>query len=280
MLSYRHAFHAGNHADVLKHAVLMQVLDYMKQKDKPFLYVDTHAGGGMYDLRGSYASKTREYEDGIGRIWHDNALPAELKSYVDLVCNLNQQNELREYPGSPWLASAVLRADDKMRLFELHSNEYKILSGIFARHKHIKIEQRDGFQALSAVLPPDSRRAVVLIDPTYEVKTDYQTVVQAVKDAHKRFASGVYLIWYPVVSRKIINKLERELVATGIRNIMLFELGISPDAEDAGMTASGMIVINPPWQLEAAMQKILPYLQSMLETGQGGFWRSQRLAAE
>ncbi|MDH5485849.1 MAG: 23S rRNA (adenine(2030)-N(6))-methyltransferase RlmJ, partial [Gammaproteobacteria bacterium] len=181
MLSYRHAFHAGNHADVLKHSVLMQVLAYMQQKDKPFLYVDTHAGAGLYDLQGDWARKTREYETGIAQIWQDDALPEGLKHYIELIRSLNPQHKLVQYPGSPWLAQAVLRPQDKARLFELHSTEFDILQQNFASDKNIKLEQRDGFKGLAAVLPPPSRRAVVLIDPSYEIKTDYQAVVEAVK---------------------------------------------------------------------------------------------------
>ncbi|MBI3187366.1 MAG: 23S rRNA (adenine(2030)-N(6))-methyltransferase RlmJ, partial [Gammaproteobacteria bacterium] len=251
MLSYRHAFHAGNHADVLKHCVLMLVLEYMKQKDKPFLYVDTHAGAGLYDLHGDWAKKTRDYDTGIGRIWQSGVknAPEAMRAYLQAIESLNPQGELNEYPGSPWLAQFMLREQDRARLFELHTKEYQLLSALFARDKQIKTELRDGFQALSAVLPPPERRAVILVDPPYEVKADYQTVIESLKTAHKKFSTGVYLLWYPVVNRKYVNSIERELIDSGIRNILLAELAIGPDAEDAGMTASGMIVINPPWQL-------------------------------
>lgn len=280
MLSYRHAFHAGNHADVLKHCVLMLVLEYMAQKDKPFLYVDTHAGAGLYDLHGDWANKTRDYDTGIGRIWPSLATnaPDVMGAYLRAIEALNPQGELNEYPGSPWLAQYMLREQDRARLFELHTKEYQLLSTLFARDKQIKTEHRDGFQALSAVLPPVERRAVILIDPPYEVKADYQTVVASIKAAYRKFSTGVYLLWYPVVNRKFINRIERELVDSGIRNILLAELVIAPDAEEQGMTASGMIVINPPWQLQDALKVVLPYVQHALAPA-GGF-RLQQLVSE
>ena len=280
MLSYRHAFHAGNHADVLKHVVLMQVLSYMQQKDKAFLYVDTHAGAGLYDLHSDWASKTKEYETGIARIWQSDALPVELQSYIDLIRELNPEDSLSVYPGSPWLAHAVLRSQDKARLFELHSNEFQVLSENFSRIKNIKLDQGDGFKALTAVLPPESRRAVVLIDPSYEIKTDYQTVVQAVNAAYSRFPTGVYLIWYPVINRRVIDQLERDLADSGMRNIMQFEQAVMADATASGMTASGMIVINPPWQLEQSMKNCLPWLHKQLAVDEDGAYRIARIVEE
>ena len=281
MLSYRHAFHAGNHADVLKHCVLMLVLEYVTQKDKPFLYVDTHAGAGLYDLQSDWAKKTRDFDTGIGRIWQLDVtnIPEGMHGYLRAIKALNPQGDLHEYPGSPWLAQTMLREQDKARLFELHSKEYHYLQLLFARSKQIKTEHRDGFQGLSAVLPPAERRAVILVDPPYEVKADYQTVVESVKAAYKKFSTGIYLLWYPVVNRKFINRIERELADSGIRNILLAELAISADAEEAGMTASGMIIINPPWQLQDALKKVLPYLQQELASDDGGF-RLQQLVAE
>lgn len=281
MLSYRHAFHAGNHADVLKHCVLMQVLDYVTQKDKPFLYVDTHAGAGLYDLHADWADKNREYETGIGRIFQQPLMdvPQGMHAYLRVIQALNPQGVLHEYPGSPWLAQSALRAQDKARLFELHRNEYQNLHDLFARNKQINTEQRDGFDALVAVLPPAERRSVILIDPSYEVKADYQRVVQTVKVAYRKFATGVFIIWYPVVNRKWANKLERDFVDSGIRNILLAELAVCADAEDAGMTASGMIVINPPWQLADSLKPIMPFLQNELAEESGGF-RLQQVVAE
>ncbi|MDH5424589.1 MAG: 23S rRNA (adenine(2030)-N(6))-methyltransferase RlmJ [Gammaproteobacteria bacterium] len=280
MLSYRHAFHAGNHADVLKHVVLMQILAYMQQKEKPFLYVDTHAGAGLYDLRGDWACKTHEYESGIARLWCNTELPEILQNYLQAVQNLNAPGSLDIYPGSPWLAHEMLRPQDKARLFELHSNEFNILSDNFSSTKNIKCEQGDGFKALTAILPPESRRAVVLIDPPYEIKTDYQTVVQAVKAAYKRFATGIYMIWYPVINRRVIDQLEQELADSGMRNIVQFELSVTADATASGMTGSGMIVLNPPWQLEQSMKACLPWLQKQLALDETAAYRVSTIVEE
>ncbi len=280
MLSYLHAFHAGNHADVLKHSVLTLVLDYMTRKDKPFLYVDTHAGAGRYDLRDERATKIREHEGGIGRIWRrPDAAPQALHSYLRLIHELKPSGALHHYPGSPCLAKALLRTQDRARLFEMHPNEYRQLQKLFEGNRHIRVEPADGFQALRALLPPSERRAVVLVDPPYEVKTDYRTVVQAITAAHRKFATGVYLLWYPVVSRRLVSKLERDVTGSGLRNTLLVELSIVPDAPQSGMTGSGMMVINPPWQLAEALQTVLPYLQREL-AGPGGGYRLQQLMAD
>ncbi len=280
MLSYRHAFHAGNHADVLKHIILAQVLEYMIRKDKPFVYVDTHAGAGLYDLRGDWAEKNREYETGIGRIPLDlSGVPGGMHAYLRVVQALNPLGGLSEYPGSPWIARAILRAQDKARLFELHPSEYQKLHDLFAGNRHIKAEQCDGFQALNAVLPPAERRAVIFIDPPYEVKTDYRTVVESVKAAYRKFPSGVYIIWYPSLNRMLTCKLESDLVNSGMRNILLVELSIGPEAGNIGMTTSGMIIINPPWQLSNALQNVLPFLQNSLASKDGGY-RLHQLVAE
>lgn len=273
MLSYRHAFHAGNHADVLKHCVLSSVLDYMTQKTSPFVYVDTHAGAGIYSLQGEWAEKTRDYESGIGRLWRQAesvVLPQAMQPYMRLIHDLNPHAELVDYPGSPWIAQSLLRVQDRARLFELHSNEYTNLHALFDRTRKFKTEQRDGFLALKEVMPPVERRAVTLIDPSYEVLADYTTVVESVKSAYKKFSTGVYLIWYPVVERMQIKKFEQAFIASGMRDILLAELSVRADTQRAGMTASGMIIVNPPWLLAESLNSILPYLQQMLADSDGG----------
>lgn len=273
MLSYLHAFHAGNHADVLKHGVLTLVLEYMARKDRPFAYIDTHAGAGRYDLQAERSASLCEYAGGIGRLWAQaDTAPAALQAYLQAVRTVNPDGTLHHYPGSPWLAVSRLRTQDRARLFELHPNEFAQLQQLFAGDRRVRTEQADGFRALHAVLPPAERRAVILVDPPYEVKTDYRTVVQALAGAHRKFATGVYLLWYPVLARAPVRRLEQDLIATGIRNILLAELCIAPDAPQTGMTGSGMIVINPTWQLAEALQTLLPYLQRIL-AAPGGTWR-------
>ncbi|WP_387465975.1 23S rRNA (adenine(2030)-N(6))-methyltransferase RlmJ [Photorhabdus sp. RM323S] len=264
MLSYRHSFHAGNHADVLKHTVQSLIIESLKEKEKPFLYLDTHAGAGRYQLSGERAERTGEYLEGIARVWQREDLPQELKAYMSAVTALNQSSNLRYYPGSPLIARHLLRQDDKFNLTELHSSDYPLLRNEFSRDNRSRVVREDGYQQLKSQLPPQSRRGFILIDPPYELKSDYQAVVQAIQEGYKRFATGVYALWYPVVLRQQIKRLVRDLEATGIRHILQIELAVRPDSDQRGMTASGMIVINPPWKLEQQMKSVLPWLHKVL----------------
>ena len=279
MLSYRHAFHAGNHADVLKHAVLVQVLDYLKQKDTPFLFVDTHAGAGLYDLASPWAQKNREFENGIGRLVRCRQLPDELGAYVGVITSLNGEGPLQRYPGSPWLAAERLRSVDKMRLFELHPAEFEALGAVFRSDKRVKVEQQDGFKALPALLPPKQRRALVLIDPPYEVKQDYTTAVTALQTAWRRFPAGVYILWYPVVLRASIDRLESDVKNSGIRDVLLVELEVGSE-QGGGMQGSGLILVNAPWTLKPQLQNMLPFLADTLGLEGQGHYCMETLAGE
>ncbi|WP_016257671.1 23S rRNA (adenine(2030)-N(6))-methyltransferase RlmJ, partial [Yersinia pestis] len=224
MLSYRHSFHAGNHADVLKHTVQSLIIEAMKEKEKPFLYLDTHAGAGRYQLSGEHAERTGEYLDGIGKLWQRDDLPADLAPYMSAINYFNRGEKLRYYPGSPLIARHLLREDDKIHLTELHSSDYPLLRNEFAKDERAKVQRADGYQQLKSQLPPLSRRGFVLIDPPYEMKTDYQDVVKGIQEGYKRFATGTYALWYPVVLRQQIKRLLRDLEATGIRRILQIEL--------------------------------------------------------
>ncbi|GAB1438866.1 23S rRNA (adenine(2030)-N(6))-methyltransferase RlmJ [Providencia sp.] len=264
MLSYRHSFHAGNHADVLKHTVQSLIIESLKEKEKPFLYLDTHAGAGRYQLTGEHAEKTGEYLEGIARIWEQPDLPEELLPYMNIVRQLNDNGRLRYYPGSPLLAKYLLREQDKLVLTELHPSDYPLLRTEFSRDNRAQVSKEDGYQQLKSKLPPHSRRGFMLMDPPYEIKTDYEAVVKAVVEGYKRFATGTYAIWYPVVLRQQIKRMLNQLEATGIRKILQIELAVRPDSDQRGMTASGMIVINPPWKLEQQMKNVLPWLHKTL----------------
>ncbi|MBN3050150.1 23S rRNA (adenine(2030)-N(6))-methyltransferase RlmJ [Pectobacterium brasiliense] len=264
MLSYRHSFHAGNHADVLKHTVQSLIITALKEKEKPFLYLDTHAGAGRYQLSGEHAERTGEYLDGIAKIWQRDDIPAELEPYMQAVRTYNHNGQLRYYPGSPLIARQLLREQDKLHLTELHPSDFPLLRNEFQKDSRTKVLRDDGYQQLKSQLPPLSRRGFVLIDPPYELKTDYQAVVKGIQEGHKRFATGVFALWYPVVLRQHIKRMLKELEATGIRNILQIELAVLPDSDRYGMTASGMIVINPPWKLAAQMKSVLPWLHSVL----------------
>ncbi|KLN47505.1 ribosomal RNA large subunit methyltransferase J [Providencia rettgeri] len=264
MLSYRHSFHAGNHADVLKHTVQSLIIESLKEKEKPFLYLDTHSGAGRYQLTGEHAEKTGEYLDGIARIWEQPDLPEELLPYMNIVRRLNDGGRLRYYPGSPLLAKFLLREQDKLVLTELHTSDYPLLRGEFLKDRRAQVSREDGYQQLKSKLPPHSRRGFALMDPPYEMKSDYEAVVKAVAEGYKRFATGTYAIWYPVVLRQQIKRMVNQLEATGIRKILQIELAVRPDSDQRGMTASGMIVINPPWKLEQQMRNVLPWLHKTL----------------
>ncbi len=280
MLSYRHAFHAGNHADVLKHVVTMQLLSYLGQKDTPCMYIDTHAGAGLYALDAAYATKNAEFETGIARLWERKDLPAPLAEYVNLIKSLNPSGKLRYYPGSPYCADQVLREQDRLRLFELHPADSKILAENFrkveahaaaqgqrpsTRGTRVMIQRGDGFLGLKALLPPPSRRGLVLIDPPYEDKGDYKRVKDTLQDALVRFATGTYAVWYPVLqrmeSRQLPDKLKR-LTANGWLNVTLTISTPSPDG--FGLHSSGMFVINPPYTLEPMLRELMPFLVGAL----------------
>ena len=271
MLSYRHSFHAGNHADVVKHIVQSLILDALKQKDKPFVYHDTHSGVGRYDLQDERSEKTGEFRQGIARIWQRDDIPAEIASYIDAIKVLNDGDELRYYPGSPKVARAQIREQDRMVLTELHPSDFPLLLQEFRGDRQVRIYKEDAFARLKGSLPPKERRGVVLIDPPYELKHEYMDVVKAIRESHKRWATGTYAIWYPVVYRENIDKMLKGLEDLGIRKILQIELGVEPDTEERGMTASGMIVINPPWKLESQMQAILPWLKEAIAPNHGHY---------
>ncbi|EGR0593377.1 23S rRNA (adenine(2030)-N(6))-methyltransferase RlmJ [Vibrio cholerae] len=271
MLSYRHSFHAGNHADVLKHIVQSLILNSLQQKEKPFVYHDTHSGVGRYDLTHEWSEKTGEYKQGIARVWQQDNIPAELDSYLDAIRQLNQGETLRYYPGSPRVARAHLREQDRMVLTELHPSDYPLLEQEFHRDRQVSIYKEDGFARLKASLPPQERRGLVLIDPPYELAKEYRDVVRAIAQSYKRWATGIYAIWYPVVNRCDIDDMLEGLQGLEIRKILQIELGVAPDTNERGMTASGMIVINPPWTLESQMQTILPFLKQAIAPATGHY---------
>lgn len=279
MLSYRHSFHAGNPADVLKHLVLAQVLGYQTIKDKPLDYIDTHSGAGFFELAAADSQKTQEYLDGIEKLWQHTGKSGALNEYIELIKSFNDTSALAFYPGSPKIAEHFLRRQDKGWFFELHPRDLLLLEENMQGKRSIRVRGENGFAGLVGLLPPASRRACVLIDPPYEIKDDYNTVVQTIVKAHQRFATGTYMIWYPVVDRERIDNMEQGLIDAGIRNIQLFELATEADTDVHGMTASGMIVINPPWKLKQVMDELLPELVSLL-SGPSGFYRSEQLVEE
>ena len=280
MLSYRHSFHAGNFADVLKHLVLIKILVYLGKKDKPFCCIDTHAGPGDYALNEDYALKNREFENGIAQLWRRDDLPDGVASYVNVIKKFNTTDELNRYPGSPLITQQFLRNKDCLFLYELHTTEIELLSAAVSRDKRIKVFHEDGLKHTVGLLPPNEHRGLVLIDPSYEIKSDYQLVTETLVQMHKRFTTGTYALWYPVVERPRNQQLERAIKTAGLKNVQLFELGIKTDTHEHGMTASGMIVVNPPWTLAADMQQILPWLAEALGIAGAGSYRIETLVGE
>lgn len=266
MLSYRHAFHAGNHADVLKHYVLSLVLDYFNQKAVPYWYIDTHAGAGMYALNGEFAQKNVEFETGIARLMDAKNFTHHLSQFIDCVQSFNSENKLNFYPGSPQIAAHYLRAEDKMRLFELHPNDYKLLTeNFFQQGRQTKVALQDGFTGIKACLPPPTKRAVVLIDPPYELKEDYQRVVNCIEDSLKRFATGTYLIWYPLLQRPEPAQMLANLKKFHPKNWLSIELNVqSPSENGYGMHGSAMFIINPPYVLPDLLNEAMPILTDLL----------------
>ena len=280
MLSYRHSFHAGNFADVLKHIVLIKILEHLGKKDKPFCCFDTHAGPGDYALNEGYALKNREFENGIAKLWQRDDLPDSIAAYVNLIKKFNHTDELNRYPGSPLIIKQFLRSKDRLFLYELHSTEIKLLSTAVNRDRRIKVFHSDGLKSAVGLLPPIEHRGLVLIDPSYEIKSDYKLVIETLIQMHKRFATGTYALWYPVVERGRNQQFEKAIKTSEIKNVQLFELGIKTDTHEHGMTASGMIVINPPWTLAADMKQILPWLADILGIEDTGLYRIETLVGE
>jgi 23S rRNA (adenine2030-N6)-methyltransferase len=271
MLSYRHAFHAGNHADVLKHLVLVRLLRYLNQKDKPYWYIDTHAGAGVYGLDAGYSIQNAEHEQGIARLWTQTDLPEPLADYVNLIRGLNPSGDLKLYPGSPYLARQLLRPEDRMRLFELHTTDIELLGRTFQNQRRVQVTLGDGFAGLKGLLPPPPRRALTLIDPSYEERSDYLLVIEALKDSLKRFATGIYAVWYPLLGRAEAQRLPERLRAVADHWLDVRLEVYKPVTGEYGMYGSGLVIINPPWTLEAELRACLPILKERLAQGTASF---------
>ena len=266
MLSYRHGFHAGNHADVLKHVVLVQLLRQLTNKDKPLWVIDTHAGAGVYSLEQGFAVRNAEFKTGIGRLWSRPDLPAVLADYVDQVRHVNPDGALRVYPGSPQIALQVTRAQDRLRLFELHTSESRALQEHFAgAGRRVAVVAGDGYAGLKAVLPPPSRRGLALIDPSYELAADYRAVRAAIRDALERFATGTYAVWYPQLRRPESASFPNQLLRLAAGDWLHVWLRVkAPTTAGFGLHGSGLFVFNPPWGLETGLRAAMPTLVDAL----------------
>lgn len=264
MLSYRHAFHAGNHGDVLKHTILARSLAYLVQKDSSFMYLDTHAGAGQYDFSQYMARKTNDKATGIARIWYEHSLPSLLHPYFKVLHKYNSNKELHFYPGSPLIAKHFMRLQDRGVCYELHPTDYTDLKNLFTTDQRFQIISQDGFKALSSKLPPKIRRGLILIDPSYEQISEYHSVLLAIETAIKRFPTGVYIIWYPVLNNEYAKPLLRGLDTLSIPKTLRVEFMVSNIDLNMGLIGSGVYIINPPWVLASELTAALPWLAHKL----------------
>ena len=286
MFSYRHAFHAGNHADVLKHTVLLAVLRHLALKDTALTVFDTHAGAGLYRLDGDYAQTSAEAADGFVKLTTSKLkepLAPVLQDYMDMVASFNAKGQWKVYPGSPFIIQRLLQGRDKLKLFELHPTDSKTLSANIAQlevGRQVAILKEDGFEGIRKFLPPPARRALVLCDPSYEIKNDYARVPEMVADALLRFATGTYAVWYPIIPRPEAHDLPKKLKTLANKagkgwlhatlTVKSSKLLQDKDGETVrpGLPASGMFIINPPHTLKAALQLALPQMVTLLKQDQ------------
>lgn len=279
MLSYQHIYHAGNFADVQKHAVLCLLLEALSIKEKPFFVLDAFAGRGGYELTSDEAQKVGEFHHGIERVWKEAGAPGGLRTYLDAVAEYNGDGEtLRRYPGSPWLIRYLLRPQDRMALCELHPAEFEVLRRVIRSEKRVKVCKQDAMEGIRAHLPPKERRGLLLIDPSYENKGEYETVAEAVIATYRHWREGTYAIWYPILPAARHEKLRAKLKRSGIRKILDCTLTI--DSEREGMFGSGMIIINPPWKLGEQMAQINPWLWKRMNCEGRGMFGAKWLVPE
>lgn len=261
-MNYRHAYHAGNFADVLKHVVLIALIEALKTKQTPLAMLDTHAGAGRYSLASEEALKTGEFRDGVLRLQAAERLPTLVHAYLNM---MRSQNGSQTYPGSPLIAAQLLRDTDRLMLCEVQDAEVASLRQLFARDARVAVHQRDGYQAMSALLPPPEKRGLVLIDPPFEAQEqEFRIIEDALAAAHKRFANGVYAIWYPIKLRQSVLPFHRWLKESGLRKVLVAELCVHPDNSALRLNGCGMAIVNAPYKLDRTLAEILPTLATAL----------------
>lgn len=286
-MNYRHAYHAGNFADVVKHVILSRIVEYLKRKDQAFRVIDTHAGIGLYDLRGTEAGKTSEWTGGISRVFdavEKNEIPEAaielLQPYLDVVRAVNNGKELRHYPGSPLLTRHLLRKQDRLSALELHPQDAKKLTKLFDGDYQARVIELDGWLSLGAHMPPKEKRGLVLVDPPFEIEGEFDRLVDGLVKAYKRFPGGTYALWYPVKDRKETERFSKRLRETEIPKIMRIELAIRAPSLEPRLDGTGMIVVNPPYTLESEMQTLLPCLTKLLSEEKGSNFSIQWIRSE
>ena len=274
-MNYRHAYHAGNFADVLKHVVLMMLIEHLKKKPAPFFYLDTHAGRGLYDLSEAQAQRSGEYKNGVGRVLETarSSLPAEVTAYVDLVRQSagKGHSAITAYPGSPLIVARMRRPTDRLVLMETQPREAAALQAALGREKLVSVLESDGYAALKAHLPPRENRGLVLIDPPYESDLEFNRVLAGIELTHERWPAGTCCIWYPLTDRAGPVRFHRDLERSGVRKVLDVQLSVLPADTQLGMAGAGLVIVNPPWLLDERLGELLPKLHALLSPeGLGG----------
>lgn len=278
-MNYRHHFHAGNFADVMKHSLLMGLLAALQKKDTPFCYLDTHAGAGVYDLHGTQAQKTGEYLQGIERLDDHRGAPPWVASYLQGVLARQASGARSDYPGSPWLAVNALRPQDRAILIDVQHAEVASLRHHFKNDARVAVHQRNAYEGLTALIPPKEKRGLVLIDPPYEIERDnYPQITKLITAAHAKWPTGVYAIWFPIKQRAPIVRFYRELMNSGIPKLLTCELLMQPDDNALGLNGSGLLVVNPPWGFDTGARETLRWLNDRLSDHPQRSWNTRWLA--
>ena len=280
MLSYRHIYHAGNFGDVFKHALLSRLLLALSARDKPYCYIDTHAGIGRYDLTHPWAQQAREYENGIGRLWKAKDIPPAITPYLEAVRAENPDGNLRFYPGSPLIAKRFLRASDRMVLSELNKVDFDELQDVFAGQRRVSLQLMDAWQALTAYLPPAERRGLVLIDSSFDRPREFDRIVKALKEAHARWASGMYAVWYPIMAPAPMRDFAAAIERSGMNKVLRLEIVVRELDDDAFIPGCGMLVVNPPWHFDEEARAVLQWLAQLLAVSGAGRSRVDWLVPE
>ncbi|WP_309084832.1 23S rRNA (adenine(2030)-N(6))-methyltransferase RlmJ [Chelativorans sp.] len=278
-MNYRHAFHAGNFADVVKHAVLTRIVEYLKRKEKPFRVIDTHAGAGLYDLSSDKAQRTGEWQGGIGRLLAatlDGESANLLNPLLAAVRAVNEDGRITRYPGSPMIVRHLLRDKDRLTAIELHPQDAQILRANFAGDHQVRVIELDGWLALGAHLPPKEKRGLVLTDPPFEKEGEFTRILEGIKKAQRRWQGGIYAFWYPIKDRESVGAFRKALRDSSVPDIIDVALTVRPPSPKPRLDGSGMIVVNPPFTLKAELEALLPVLARLLgEGGEGSFFIEQ-----
>ncbi|WP_137886945.1 23S rRNA (adenine(2030)-N(6))-methyltransferase RlmJ [Pseudomonas sp. 2FE] len=279
-MNYRHAFHAGNHADVFKHLLLSRLIALMGRKEQPFAYLDSHAGIGLYDLKGDQASRTGEWLEGVNRVWEAGDVPELAADYLRVLRELNPNGSLRYYPGSPELARQLTRPQDRLHLNEKHPEDGRLLKDNMKHDRRVAVHLGEGWHIPRALLPVAEKRALLLIDPPFEQADELQRCAHALKEAISRMRQTVAAIWYPIKDQRQLKRFYNDLAKSGAPKLLRVELYVHPvDSAEFGLNGSGLVIASPPWGLEEELKQLMPWLAEKLAQTQGG-WRMDWLIEE